>query len=341
MRIIVAHSRLNSFGGGERCTLELLRRLSRRHDVLLWAGDYQPEATFPALAEYPRRELPAWGWLSARPNADVVVAHSFGAHLLALRHSGTLCYMHTLRAIYQRGGWRPDLVARRLLERLALRRAAYVLANSAFTAARTEHRSGRTVEVVPPGVDETLLELPDQPGEYALYVGRLAPEKGIERLLAWNRDLPVHLVIAGTGPAGYTAYLRSLAGSNAEFVGPVTGTRLAELYAGCRFLAFLPHEEEFGLAALEAMAAAKPVVASPSGGLVELVQHERTGLLVESAATYAAAVRRLLASDALCLRLGNGGRHVARTYTWDRYAERIEELCRMALTGGRGSSAQA
>jgi glycosyltransferase involved in cell wall biosynthesis len=324
MQIVVAHSHLNALGGGERATLELLRRLSLRHDVELWAGCFDPARTFPELADFPRRELTAAGWLIERPEADAVVAQTFGAYLLALRHPHTVAYLHTLRSVYLSGGWRPDLIARRALDRLALRRAAALLANSHYTAMRARHRYRRPVHVVPPGADKAFLDLPATVGDYALYVGRLAPEKGIERLLRWSAPLAVDLVVVGDGAPEYVAYLRRLAGPRTRFMGPLMGMALRDAYAHARYLAFVPYDEEFGLAALDAMAAAKPVLASPEGGLTELVVHQETGLLSRDAESFAGATAVLLADDALCARMGRLGRERARAFTWDHFAREIE-----------------
>lgn len=327
MHIAVAHSRLTTLGGGERATLELLRRLSRRHEVVLWTSHYAPAETYDALRDFPRVTVPPGGWLSRRPAASAVVSHSFGAHLLALRHPAVIAYLHTLRSPYLRPSVRPDLFARRWLDRAALRRAAAVLANSAYTAAEAERRYRRPTEVVPLGVDESFFALPLAAGDYALYAGRLAPEKGVVRLLDWSRDLPLDLVIAGTGHPAYVRHLRALAGPRVRFAGPLRDDALGAAYAGARFLAFTPHAEELGLVALEAMAAGKPVLAVAEGGLPELIADGHTGLLVRDRAEFAAAARRLCEDDALCLRLGSAAREVARTYTWDRYAARIEQLC--------------
>jgi glycosyltransferase involved in cell wall biosynthesis len=99
------------------------------------------------------------------------------------------------------------------------------------------------------------------------------------------------------------------------------------MYAGARFFAFTPYAEEFGLAALDAMAAAKPVIAVREGALPELVEDGVTGFLVRDAAEYQRAAQRLAADDALCLRMGRAARERARAYTWERYARRIEALC--------------
>jgi glycosyltransferase involved in cell wall biosynthesis len=340
VRIVVAHSRLDALGGGERATLELLRRLARRHEVTLWAGGLRPERTFSELLDFPRRDLARREWLTAVPRADAVVAHTFGAGLLALRHPRTLRYVHTLRSVYLRRADRPDLLARRLLERAALRRATLLATNSRFGAERIAARWGRRAEVIPCGVAAEWLGISPVPDRastghpYALYVGRLAPEKGVERLLAWTEDLPIDLALAGAGEPGYVAYLRRLAGPRVRWLGPLRGEALLRAYAGCRALVFLPHEEEFGLAALEAMAAARPVVAAPEGGLPELVRDGETGILVRDRAEMATALARLWADDALCQRLGAAGRAVARGYSWDAYAERIEALCRQMVEGG-------
>ncbi|MFI5274871.1 MAG: hypothetical protein ACHQ4H_17710, partial [Ktedonobacterales bacterium] len=122
MRIVVAHSHLSSFGGGERTTLELLRRLGARHDVTLWTGRMRPDTTFPELEAFPRVELRAAEWLTRRPAAEAVISQTFGSSLLALRHRGVVAYLHTLRSVYLQGGARPDLVLRRWLDGAALRR---------------------------------------------------------------------------------------------------------------------------------------------------------------------------------------------------------------------------
>lgn len=329
MRLIVAHSRLNALGGGERATLALLDGLSARHDVSLWASGYRPSATYAALADYPRRDLrPAeWFLASPPPSTAAVIAQTFGAGLLALRFPRVVRVIHTLRSWYLAGGKRPDLVLRRALDRASVLRAAIVVANSAYTAREVERRYGRPAEVVSPAVEPAYFELPETAGEYALYVGRLAPEKGLERLLAWHRDARYPLVIVGRGELAYEARLCSLAGPEVRFAGALEGEALRAVYARARYLAFLPHAEEFGMVALEAMAAGKPVVAANEGALPELVTEGVTGYLVSSVEEYATAASRLTSDDDLAVRLGRAGRERARPYTWERYAARIEGLC--------------
>ncbi len=332
MRIALAHTRLTTFGGGERATLELARHLSASHTVTIWTSVYTPDQTFAELARFPMRVTTAAAWEAQPLDVDVIIAQNFGARLLALRSRRVLAYIHTMRSRYLQGGARPDLAARRTLDRIAVRRAACLLTKSAFTAARTTAVYGRTPEVVPLGADEALFSLEPSPGEYALYVGRLAPEKGVVRLLDWHGDTPIPIEIVGDGSPSEVARVASGLGEYGRLRGPRSGEALAQMYAGARYFAFAPYAEEFGLAALDAMAAAKPVIAVRDGALPELVEDSVTGFLVRDAAEYRQAAEQLITNDALCLRMGLAARERARAYTWERHASRIEALCEQVAT---------
>jgi glycosyltransferase involved in cell wall biosynthesis len=327
MRIIVAHTRLTDYGGGERATLELALRLSARHAVTLLTSDYVPDATFAELARLRPRVIAPAAWLTQPLAADAIIAQNFGARLLALRHRGVIAYLHTMRSRYLVGEPRADQALRRTLDRAITRRAARLLTNSAFTAARAAAVYGRAPEILPLGADDTLRDQAPRVGAYALYVGRLAPEKGVARLLEWHAATSLPLEVVGAGSAADRARLAPLTSAHARLRGPLTSAALAEMYAGARFFAFTPYTEEFGLAALDAMAAAKPVIAVRDGALPELVEDGVTGFLVRDAEEYQRAAQRLLADDALCLRMGLAARERARAYTWERHARRIEALC--------------
>ena len=120
-------------------------------------------------------------------------------------------------------------------------------------------------------------------GEYALFAGRLSPEKGVRTLLAaWRSVAGLPLKVAGDGPlrdelAGYVE-TEGLAG-RVELLGWRTGEEVLELMRGARLLV-LPSEwfETFGLVAIEAFACGVPVVASRIGGPEELIDDGVTGL---------------------------------------------------------------
>src|SRR5215813_1070045 len=132
MRIVLAHSHANTFGGGERAVLELGRALGARHNVRLLLGGFRPRQIYPELASMPHAELSRFQWLLARVEADAIVANSFGANLLALRNGPRVAYwVHSTRSLFvQPGARRVDLRARRVLDWVAVRRASQLVANS-------------------------------------------------------------------------------------------------------------------------------------------------------------------------------------------------------------------
>src|SRR6185437_4110262 len=284
--------------GGERFVLEVSRRLAARHDITLYTGTFVPEATYPGLADFPLVKVDALQWARLRVPADAVVTHTFGANLLAFRNPNVAYYVHTLRSIYLQGGNRPDLTARRVLDRRAVRHDRRIIANSAYTAEKFQRLYHQSVtDQVYCGIDLLLFDVPESVGDHALYLGRLAPEKGLERLLNWWQPIDYPLHIVGRGEPAYVEQLKRQAGKQVRFFAPLSGADVAEAYQICRFVVYLPFEEELGIVPLEAMGAAKPVIGSNECGLTETVLAGQTGSLVESAAEFQAAAQQLIASD--------------------------------------------
>jgi glycosyltransferase involved in cell wall biosynthesis len=155
------------------------------------------------------------------------------------------------------------------------------LANSSFVAERIRRYYGREAEVVPPPVDVdffTAAAAGDGAREGALVVSALAPYKRIDLAIAACERLGVELKIVGTGPE--ERRLRRLAGPSTEFLGRVEGARLRDLYR--RAACFLqPGVEDFGIASVEALACAAPVVARGRGGILDIVEDGVHGVLYE------------------------------------------------------------
>jgi glycosyltransferase involved in cell wall biosynthesis len=149
-----------------------------------------------------------------------------------------------------------------------------------------------------------------QPGsaKEVLYAGRLSPEKGIEELAIACAGL--ELTVVGDGP------LRPLVPGALGFV---SSGELSRHYARAAVVVCPSRSEGFGIVCAEAMAHAKPVVATAVGGLAELIRHEETGLLVEpgDATALRAAIVRLLADPLLRRRLGTAARaDVEARFAW-------------------------
>jgi glycosyltransferase involved in cell wall biosynthesis len=331
MRIVLAHSHANTFGGGERAVLEVGRALAGRHELRLLLGSFDSKRTYPELATLPHARLGRLQWPVARVQADAVVTNSFGANLLALRNGPRLAYwVHSTRSIFlQPGARRPDLLVRRAIDWIAVRRAALLVANSRYTAARLRRLYQREADaIVYPGVDLSAFTPGPLRADYAITVGRLSPEKGVERLLDLWRDVPdLPLHVVGTGARDVVRELRSTAPPGVIFRGQLTSSDLANAYRGAAVAVFAPHGEEFGLAPLEAMASGVPVVAWREGGLLETVMDGQTGYLVSDAVTFRQRVR-LLARDAeLRQAMGGAARLRAEQFSWQQTASAIEALC--------------
>ncbi|MDQ3811109.1 MAG: glycosyltransferase family 4 protein, partial [Chloroflexota bacterium] len=203
MDIVLAHSHANTLGGGERSVLELARVLRQRHQVRLLLGRFDPLRSYSELAAFPRQPVGRLAWPLLRVQADAIIANSAGANLLSLRNPRVIYWVHSTRSRFLAAGARRiDLLARRAVDRLAVRRAARLVANSRYTAMRLRQLYGVEADVVVyPGVDLELFQPAAAAGAYAITVGRLSPEKGLDRLLAiWRElpDLPLHVV--GGGP---------------------------------------------------------------------------------------------------------------------------------------------
>jgi glycosyltransferase involved in cell wall biosynthesis len=197
--------------------------------------------------------------------------------------------------------------------RLVLSRARVVVAVARALAEQARRLGARDVRVIPNGV-----ELPAGVGEESdppevLFAGRLSPEKGIDDLLAAAEGLP--LVVAGDGP------LRDRVPGALGFV---SRGELARLYGRAAVVACPSRREGLGVVCAEAMAHARPVVASGVGGLLDLVVEGETGLLVAPGdrAALRAALERLLGDRELRRRLGAAGRErIGALCSWERVTE--------------------
>jgi glycosyltransferase involved in cell wall biosynthesis len=165
-------------------------------------------------------------------------------------------------------------------------------------------------------------------GRYLLSAGRLDGAKRIELLIEAMAHVgdDVELRIAGTGPE--EERLRALAAGDERIrlLGRVSDTALADLYARCRAVAFVPYEEDFGLVALEAMALGKPVVTcTDSGGPTELIDDGVSGFVREPRPeSIAEAIRLLWGSRSLRARIGRAAAVRARAVTWAPAVAAIE-----------------
>ena len=184
---------------------------------------------------------------------------------------------------------------RRVLRRIrdwdleAAGRVTRYVANARITQERIERLYGVEAEIVHPPVEVERFSI-GKPEDFLLFVGQIVPHKRVEVALEAAELASRPIKIVGEGPD--LARLRELYDRpGVEFLGNVSDTRLADLYARCIALV-VPNIEEFGIAAVEAQAAGRPVVAVNRGGVRETVVDGVSGVLVdgEDAAALAAAL---------------------------------------------------
>jgi glycosyltransferase involved in cell wall biosynthesis len=161
-------------------------------------------------------------------------------------------------------------------DRRASGRVTRYVANSRHTQARIKRLYGRDSSIVHPPVEVERFRS-DEPDDYFLAVTELVPHKRVEVAAQAASESGRRLKVVGGGPE--LERLRSKYGRRVEFLGRVQDEELVDLYAHARAL-ILPNVEEFGIAAVEAQAAGRPVIAAAAGGALETVQEGVTGRLV-------------------------------------------------------------
>jgi glycosyltransferase involved in cell wall biosynthesis len=254
----------------------------------------------------------------AARDADLVHAHWLPSGAVALATGKPF--------VVQLWGTDVELARRaRGLARRVLSRARLVVCASNALAESARELGAREVRIVPSAV-----EVPESVGEPAeppevLFVGRLSPEKGILELVQAAEGMK--LVVAGDGP------LRERVPGALGFV---PHNELAPLYERAAVVAVPSRREGFGVACAEAMAHARPVVASAVGGLLDLVADGETGLLVPPGDVTAlrSALERLLGDAELRRRLGEAGRErVRERFSWGTVTDATIAAYEDALAG--------
>jgi glycosyltransferase involved in cell wall biosynthesis len=184
-----------------------------------------------------------------------------------------------------------------------------------------------------PNYVDALRFTPDfQPGDYFLYFGRLASEKGITTLIRAAKLAGASVKIAGTGPI--EADLHALQGDlrgDVEFLGFRSGQALHDLIRGARAVV-VPSEwyENAPMVVLESFALGKPVIGARIGGIPELIDEYETGWTFTSGDIYGLmeVIRSVQAmKDSEIERAGHAARaHVEQFFNRDRYANAMLSL---------------
>jgi glycosyltransferase involved in cell wall biosynthesis len=240
----------------------------------------------------------------------------FGNYLHAVKHR---CYKDSygLSALYS------AVLAGNRMAGMTDKVAAYVCLTNFYKQKMLEVGLPENKIYVRPNFIDPAAFAPDRSapgsGEYALYLGRLSPEKGPLTVLRAFEDLPdVPLKIVGTGPleAEMKQYIRDKNLGHVEMVGFKSGADKWRMIKNALF-AIIPSEcyENFPMVSLEYFSGGKPIIASNLGGLPHIVEEGKTGLLYRpgDAADLVEKIRYLLSHPAQIAEMGTRGRQLAET----------------------------
>jgi glycosyltransferase involved in cell wall biosynthesis len=149
------------------------------------------------------------------------------------------------------------------------------------------------------GVPAEMYLLREQPGSYLAFLGRVSPEKRVDRAIAIAKRVQMPLKIAAKVDCVDKDYFESviaplLCDPLVEFVGEIGETEKDEFLGDAYALVFpIDWPEPFGLVMIEAMACGTPVIAYPGGAVPEVIEHGHTGFIVERLRDAVEAVRRI------------------------------------------------
>ncbi len=157
----------------------------------------------------------------------------------------------------------------------AAQRVDFFVANSKNVERRIKKYYQKNSTVIYPPVETHKFQIQTGEKAYLLIGGRLVSYKRFDLAIQAANKLKIPLKIFGTGPM--EAELKKMSGPTVEFLGRVSDSERTKLYENA--IAFLhPHEEDFGITAVESMAAGRPVIAFRSGGALETVVENKTGI---------------------------------------------------------------
>ena len=290
------------YGGTERVVSYITEELVRRgHEVTLFAaGDSQTDANLvpgceralrleskPELGCSLQLAMLAEVFESARDNFDIVHAHIdyWSFPFASLTGTPAITTMHGRLDI-------PDLhpVYKRF------RDAALV---SISDIQRTPLPGVNWVATVHHGMPRNLLRFNERRGSYLAFIGRISPEKGIDRAIEVALRSGVPLKIAAKVDVVDREYFEAvikplIKPPMIEYIGEIDDDQKNEFLGGALALMFsIDWPEPFGLAMIEALACGTPVIARPCGAVPEIIRPGVTGFLASETDELVAAVRKI------------------------------------------------
>lgn len=340
-RVVVCETQVPFIRGGAEL---LVRQLVSE----LRARGFETNRVSLPFKWYPKEEIvphaAAWRLLDLSESngqpIDLLIATKFPTYFA--RHPRKVCWLvHQHRAVYELCGTEyadfaheeRDVALRdRLMamDNQMLRECAGLYTISKTVSHRLQQYNGldSTPLYHPPLIAKRLTSGPY--GNYILSVARLEQNKRVDLVVRAMAHLPSHLRLIVVGDGSRRAFVEQTAeeagvADRVQLTGAIDDEQLIALYRDALALVYVPYDEDYGLATLEAFHAERPVVtATDSGGTLEFVSDGITGRVVEPTPEGIAGAVAALDGDRLRAQsMGRSGLEVARSITWDTVIERL------------------
>ncbi|MDX9893648.1 MAG: glycosyltransferase [Patescibacteria group bacterium] len=313
MKIAIFHNFLDNIGGAEIVSLTLARELGadiystnvdQEKIEKMGFGDIMVRSIGRVPINAPLKQQLAWWrfrFLNLKNQYDFFIISGDWAMSGAVKNRPNLWYVHSpIREIwdlyeYTRNNTVPSylrpmfdgwVVINRFFNRRYIKQVDKIVCNSVNTQNRVSNYLKRDAAVINPPINTAKFYF-RQSGNFWLSVNRLISHKKIEIQLEAFRQLPHEkLIIVGSYEKSrhfqsYAKYIKDYKPANVEIRSWVEFEELVNLYADCKGFITTAFDEDFGMAAVEAMASGKPVIAPNQGGYRETVVNGLTGLLID------------------------------------------------------------
>lgn len=313
MKIAVLVDRLTNYGGIERIVL----LTAERFNADIYTGWYVPETTFPGFRQQMIHELLPYrsklynlpyrlrgrylqylfNRLDLEDNYDVYILHGGKSLEAAGRCHPNIWYCHSpTKWLYNPKLYSQELSRRRFPVRQIFQVACWMLrrrdqrnvgfvdkiaVNSVNIKKQVMEVYSRDSTVIYPPVDLSKFRYRET-GDFYLSTARLSPDKRVDVIVSAFREMPDKKLVVASGGMELPKIKKMAEGcSNIEVLGWVSEETLADLYSTCTATICASLYEDFGMIAVESMAAGKPVIASgDNSGFSETIIDGKTGLLI-------------------------------------------------------------
>lgn len=314
MKVALAHDYLREYGGAER-VLEALHEIFP--DAPVYTAYYNPESLGENGKRFVSWDIKT-SWFQKFPFAnkllspfrlfapmmfesfdlgefDLVISSSSAAYLakavITKPETLHISYIHTpprfLYGYVTSFNYKKNPITRilgelanhflRIYDFEVSQRPDILVANSKNIQNRIKKFYRRDSVVIYPSVDLSEFHIKKTKEDYYLALNRLVRGKGVDIIVEAATRSGIPLKIAGVGPE--MEVLKRNAGKNIQFLGWVSDKERVTLLQNAKALIVAAEDEDFGITSIEAQAAGIPVIAPSSGGFLETVENEKTGLL--------------------------------------------------------------